>query len=82
MMIGVGLRFGRSSIIMEKVSHKFARANQEKTREKTLYCECIQILGFIETNDVTHQSLNVEEEHANNTMAGFVEPEEMHESVH
>ena len=50
---------GTRSMIMEKVSHKFAKANQEKTRLIRLYCA-----DELQTQMFTHYGLNMEHEHA------------------
>lgn len=53
---------------MLNVSHKLAKANQEKTREMMLYYGVKrnddQVDGLREQHAMTYKSLNVEENHA------------------
>ena len=54
-----------------KVSQMFASANQEKMREKTLYYVSNETRSGTIV-EVTHQALDVEEEHANNTVTRLI----------
>jgi hypothetical protein len=72
---------GRRSIIILNVNQRFARANQEKMRENMLYCTTYINDGTVDQPSMTHKGLNVEEEHANDTMARLVKSEEVHDSI-
>jgi hypothetical protein len=72
---------GRRSIIILNVNQRFARANQEKVSENILYCTTNINEGTRDQQSMTHKGLNVEEEHADDTMARFVESEEVHDSI-
>jgi hypothetical protein len=73
--------FGRRSIIILKVNQRFARANQEKTSENTLYCTTNINEGTKDQQSMTHKGLNVEKEHAEYTMARLVKSEEVYDSI-
>jgi hypothetical protein len=73
--------FGRRSIIILNVNQRFARANQEKRSENTLYCTTNINEGTRDQQSMTHKGLNVEKEHAEDTMAGLVKSEEVYDSI-
>lgn len=64
-----------------KVNQRFASANQENTSEKTLYCAEEVSESQASKSAGTHDSLNVEEEHANEAVTRPVQLEEIDESV-
>ena len=75
---------GRRSMMMLNVSHMLARENQVKISVKMLYY--VQVLGQRDPLNVrestgTYKGLDVEEEHANDTMARPVELEEVDNTV-
>ena len=72
---------GRRSIMMLKVSHKFARANQEKISANILYCTAVSIIATRGLQRLTHKRLDVEEEHADDAMAGAVQPTKVHDGI-
>ena len=63
------------------VNQRFARANQEKTSENMLYCTANINEGTRDQKSMTHKGLNVQEEHADDTMTRLVKPEEVHDSI-
>lgn len=68
--------------MMLNVSQRLAKANQEKTREKILYCKCHQVLTEItKVKWTTYQGLQMQEEHADNAVTGFIKHKEVHKSV-
>lgn len=71
---------GSSSMMMEKVNQMLARANHEKIKLKTLYYTRHQRMNS-RNRESTYNSLDVEEEHANDAMAGPVELEEVDERI-
>jgi hypothetical protein len=68
-------------MIMLNVNQRFARANQEKISENMLYCTTNINEGTRDQQSMTHKSLNVEEEHADDTMARLVKSEEVYDSI-
>jgi hypothetical protein len=72
---------GRRSIMILNVNQRFARANQEKISENTLYCTTNINEGTRDQQSMTHKGLNVEEEHADDTMARLVKSEEVYDSI-
>lgn len=75
-------RLGNRSMMIENVNHRLANANHENTKEKTLYCGAI--LSKRDTSskwNITHNCLDVEEEHTNDAVTGFVQTEEVHKSI-
>jgi hypothetical protein len=72
---------GRRSIIILNVNQRFASANQENISENMLYCTTNISEGTADQPSMTHKGLNVEEEHADNTMARLVKSEEVHDSI-
>ena len=68
--------------MMLNVSQRLAKANQEKIREKILYYKYHQVLTEIpRTKIITYQGLHMQEEHADNSMTGFIKHKEVHKSV-
>ena len=67
--------------MIENVSQIFAKANQVKTSEKILYCKRNQTEQKGHASVFTYKSLNVEEEHSDDTMARLVEPEEVDQCI-
>jgi hypothetical protein len=72
---------GSRSIIILNVNQRFARANQEKISENMLYCTTNINQGTGDQLSMTYKGLNVEEEHADDTMARLVKSEEVHNSI-
>ena len=72
---------GRRSIIILNVNQRFARANQEKKSENMLYCITNINDSTGDQPSMTHKGLNVEEEHADDTMARLVKSEKVHDSI-
>ena len=68
-------------MIILNVNQRFARANQEKISENTLYYTKNINEGTKDQQSMTHKSLDVEEEHADDTMARLVKSEEVHNSI-
>ena len=72
-------------MMMSKVSHKLASANQEKMSDRMLYCRDRQrqteLFAFRDRPARAYNSLDVEEEHANQAVTRLVKPEEVDESV-
>ena len=63
------------------VNQRFARANQEKVSENMLYCTRDFNEGTRDRQSMTHKGLDMEEEHAEDAMAGLVQSEEVHDSI-
>jgi len=72
---------GGRSIMILNTSHKFARANQEKISEKILYCRVFNHRKKRVHNILTYKSLDVEEEYADDAMAGAVQTTKVYDSV-
>jgi hypothetical protein len=66
---------------MLNVNQRFARANQENTSVNTLYCTKKFNEGTRDQQGMTHKGLEVEKEHADDTMTGFVQSREVDESI-
>jgi hypothetical protein len=66
-------------MIILKVSHILAKANQEKTREMTLYCESVN--GNSHASDWSYQALDMEKKHAYWTVPRFVKFEKVNERI-
>jgi hypothetical protein len=63
------------------VNQRFAKANQEKVSVNTLYCTKSFNEGTRDQQSMTHKGLQVEEEHADDTMARLVQSAEVHDSI-
>lgn len=70
-------------MMMLKVSQMFATANQEKIKEKVLYYGIMSEQAKLTRGCCysTHQGLYMEKEHADNTMARFIEGKEVGEGI-
>lgn len=66
---------------MLNVSHKLAKANQVKTKDAMLYCSPSLAIEADVRLKGTHESLDVEEEHADDAMARLIKPVEVDEGV-
>lgn len=68
--------------MMLNVNHRLANANHEKTSEKTLYWPKSQDEPIPHNgNMITYNSLDVQEEHTDNTVSRLVQLEEVDEGV-
>jgi hypothetical protein len=67
-------------MMMLNVNHRLARANQEKTRVKRLYCETFSTEAP-KLCEVTYNGLDMEEEHSDRVVTRFVQLEEVYKRV-